>query len=71
MYNKKCYICGTQYDLDANDDSCPVCNWMFVGWEDEMDENEKTSVNPITIREAKQNFAKGLNIWGKPLSQSK
>jgi len=35
----------------------------------ECDQGEKISANPITIRQAKENFAKGLNIWGDPLPE--
>ena len=69
MYCKKCFICGTTFDLDKTDDSCPVCDWEYLGWENELDENEKTDANPISIREAKQNFAKGLDIWGDPIKK--
>lgn len=61
----KCPICGTEFDWDLDD--CPYCDWTYMGWEDEWGEDEKISANPVTIREAKKNFAKGLDIWGDPL----
>ena len=68
----KCYICKQEFDIRITEEGeCPICDWIWLGWEAELDEDEKPAANPITIREAKQNFAKGLNIWGKTLSQNK
>lgn len=68
MYPRICYICGTEFTIDDADDCCPYCDWMYVGWENEFGEDEKTEPNgDITIRIAKENYAKGLNIWGEPL----
>lgn len=62
----KCPICGTEFEGGSFDD-CPLCDWTYLGYEGEMEEDELDSANPVTIREAKENFAKGLNIWGEPL----
>lgn len=64
----KCPICGTEFDWDLDD--CPYCDWTYMGWEKECDPDEKISANPVTIRQAKENFSKGLNIWGEPLSRN-
>lgn len=61
----KCPICGTEYPGDSLVDSCPLCDWVYDFTEDEPD--EKSGANPITLNQAKENFAKGLNIWGDPL----
>ena len=65
----KCYICGTEYLGQELMDSCPVCDWITLGCEDEMDENAEEDINGESIAEAKQNFAKGLDIWGDPLDE--
>lgn len=66
MDKVKCYICGTSFDRDKSD-NCPLCDWYYEGWEDEISENEVVSSNHTTIAQAKINFAKGLNKWGEPL----
>ena len=66
MDKVKCYICGTEFDRDVNDE-CPNCDWYYEGWEDETKEDEYVSSNHTTIAKAKENLAKGLNIWGEPL----
>lgn len=66
-----CPICGTKFNLDLEQDDCPYCDWAFMGWENEWDKDEKISANPVTIREAKENLAKGLDIWGDPLPKKK
>ena len=35
-----------------------------------MEEDEVDSANPVTIRQAKELFAKGWNIWGDPLPKN-
>lgn len=61
-----CPICDTEYEGEMLVDGCPYCDW--VG--DYLDsEDEYSSVNYMTIRQAKENFAKGLNIWGDPLPE--
>lgn len=61
----KCPICGTDYDGDSLVDPCPFCDWIYDFTEDEPD--VRSGANPITLTEARKNFAKGLNIWGDPL----
>lgn len=65
----KCYICGTEFNI--NDDVCPHCNWFYLGYEDKLDENEYVSVNTMTIKQAKDNYKKGLTVFGEPLPQIK
>ena len=62
----KCPICGTEFEGGSFDD-CPYCDWAYLGYEGEMEEDEVDSANPVTIRQAKELLAKGLNIWGDPL----
>lgn len=62
----KCPICGTNYDISEHDE-CPVCAWEFQGHEDILKEDEKCPYHLMTIKQAKDNYAKGLNIWGKPI----
>ncbi len=69
MYIKKCLICSTEFDADATDDECPYCNWFNFIIDDDLDEDDPDTLNPITIRQAKENLAKGLDIWGKPLKK--
>lgn len=69
MYIKKCYICGTEFDLDEYGDVCPRCGWYYLGWEKELNPDERDDANLTTIRKAKENYAKGLNIWGEPLEK--
>ena len=67
---EKCYICGTEFDLDEHYDVCPRCRWKYTGWEEKLGEDELCSANPITtIRQAKENYAKGLDIWGDPIKE--
>ena len=67
-YNIICPICETKYEGNTFD-NCPTCEWMFWGGEEELKDDEYDSANFTTKRRAKQNFAKGLNIWGKPLQK--
>ncbi len=69
MNNKvKCYICGTELNGDDSlVDFCPYCDWTYLGWERELDPDDKDNINHISIRQAKENVSKGLNIWGEPL----
>lgn len=64
----KCPICGTEFEGGSFDD-CPICDWTYLGYEGELEEDEIDSANPITVKQAKKNFAKGLDIWGNPLSK--
>jgi len=59
-----CRVCSTEYDGDTLVDECPYCDWIESFTEDD---NEYDEVNHMTLAEAKANFAKGLNMWGKPL----
>ena len=62
----KCPICGTEID-DVTYEDCPYCDWTYVGYEEEMEDNEIDSANPVSKYQAKENLKKGLNIWGDPL----
>lgn len=62
----KCPICGTEFEGGSFDD-CPYCDWTYLGYEGEMEEDELDSANPVSIQKAKALVAKGLNIWGDPL----
>ena len=64
---EKCYICGTEFDV--NTDYCPKCDWFYLGYEDKLDENEYVSFNRMTIKQAQENYKKGLNKHGKPLKK--
>lgn len=66
MDRVKCPICGTEIDDDTYTE-CPTCLWGYTGIEYAYDEDEKDDYNLISRKEAKENFAKGLNIWGEPL----
>lgn len=63
--NVKCPVCGAEYNGDTLVDSCPYCDWIYDFTED--DSSVKSGANPISLEEARKNFAKGLNIWGEPL----
>ena len=62
----KCPICGTEFEGGTLDD-CPYCDWTYLGFEAKLKENEVFPANPITVKQAKENLAKGLDIWGRPL----
>ena len=64
MSYKKCPVCGTEYDGIALVTECPLCDWI-VSYVDDV--NEYDDVNHTTLAKAKENFAKGLNMWGDPL----
>ena len=66
----ECPICGTKHSGEMAIDPCPHCSWIISGGEDE-DENEYDEVNYCSIREAKERYKKGLNIFGKPLPNEK
>ena len=67
----KCPICGTELDVDDSlVDFCPYCDWTYLGWERELDPDDKDNINHISIRQAKENVSKGLNIWGEPLPKA-
>ncbi len=69
MEKVKCYICGTEFDRDEYYDDCPYCDWTYLGFENELDENEYEEINTMTIAQAKANFAQGKDIWGEPLKE--
>lgn len=62
----RCPICGTEID-DMTFEDCQYCDWTYIGLEDDWDENEIHSGNPISIHQARENVKKGLDIWGDPL----
>lgn len=63
----KCFICGTEYECGYIGEPCPVCDWIDVGDEAERDPETNDRTNSVTLKQAKKNFAAGLNIWGDPL----
>ena len=67
MARVNCPICGTKIDDDERFEVCPVCNWAYTGIESAYEEDEKDDYNLISRKEAKERFAKGLNIWGEPI----
>ncbi|HJB92824.1 MAG TPA: hypothetical protein H9708_02605 [Candidatus Borkfalkia stercoripullorum] len=73
MSNKiKCYICGTELEGDESlVDFCPYCDWIYLGWESELDLDDKDNVNRVSIRQAKENVSKGLDVHGDPLPNKK
>lgn len=66
MNKVKCPICGTEID-DMTFEDCPYCDWTYMGIEDDWSEDDIHSGNPISIRQARENVKKGLDIWGDPL----
>lgn len=56
--------------LGGSFDDCPYCDWEYLGFESKLNEEEYEEVNR-TIKQAKENFAKGLDIWGDPLPKKK
>ena len=66
----ECPICGTKHSGEMAIDPCPRCSWIISGIEDE-DENEYDEVNHCSLREARDLYNKGLNIFGKPLPKVK
>jgi hypothetical protein len=63
-----CPICNLKYKADYTKfEPCPKCCWVVVGVEDQLTEDEKDACNAMSIKEAKENVAKGLTIWGDPL----
>ena len=63
----KCAVCGAVFTGGMFEDPCPRCQWIPVGNEDEIDENEYVRINYTTIKRAKENYAKGLTIFGDPI----
>ena len=66
-YNVKCAICGAEFQGETYVDTCPVCDWLYTGEEQDMKPDEICEINKITINQAKENYKNGLNIWGNPL----
>ena len=64
----KCAICKTSYKGEVFD-LCPFCGWGFTGIEDSQEDDEIDGFNTISQKQAKENVAKGLTIWGKTLPQ--
>ena len=71
MYIGRCYICNCEFDYDATDDICPCCDWFNIldYSRSPIDIDDPDTNNPLTIRQARTNFAKGLNVWGKPINK--
>ena len=66
----KCPICGTIFEGSTLDD-CPLCDWEYATWDVDTPDDDPSDVNHgMTKREAKEKFAKGLNMWGKPLKDA-
>lgn len=66
----KCPICGHIYMGETFDD-CPICDWEYSGLEEIDKPDEIDEVNKVSITQARENFLKGLNIWGEPLPKHK
>ena len=66
-YSVKCPICGTVFEGGAFDD-CPLCDWTYE-YDDYSGEEDEIGINPVSYNKAKENFKKGLNVWGKPLKK--
>lgn len=64
----KCPICGTEITGVGLED-CPYCDWTYSGWEHESDENTYFDPNYMTLKEARDKFKQGLDIWGEPLKK--
>ena len=62
----KCYICGTEFEGEMFVDNCPCCGWIPAD-EEMLTEDEYDTINYTSIKEAKANYAKGLNKWGEPI----
>lgn len=63
-YEVTCPICGTKF-MGGWLDDCPYCDWTYAGDDDDLDDPD--TCNPLTVRQARENVKKGLNIWGEPL----
>ena len=67
MVKLKCCICGTEYEGEY-DDECPVCLWSNSGIEEQMyNDDERDAYNLMSRKKAKENYAKGLTIFGDPI----
>ena len=65
-----CYICKSKFNYDEKI-ICPVCKWHFIGYEDELSEDERTPENLMSIREAKKLYSQGLTIFGDKIENHK
>ena len=66
----KCPICGTVFEGGSFDD-CPLCDWEYALWDNDTPDDEPSELNHgMTKREAKKNFANGLDMWGNPLKDT-
>lgn len=65
-----CPICGGEISSKVSDLPCPRCWWTISGIEDE-DENEYNPTNHCTMRQAKERYKQGLDIYGDPLPKEK
>ncbi len=61
-----CPICGTEFE-GGSFDECPCCGWVYLGFEVELDQDERNFVNLISIKDAKERFAQGKDVYGDPL----
>jgi hypothetical protein len=66
---EKCYICGTEFDI--NTEFCPYCEWIYLGNEEKLDENEKEPINGISLVEAWESLERGLTMTGVPLPEKR
>lgn len=69
--NIKCFICGANYEGAMFEDECPVCDWLYTGNEIDSNPDEIDEINKISIRQAKDNYKKGLTVFGEPLPRTK
>lgn len=67
-----CPICSLKYKADYTEfEPCPKCGWVFVGVEDQLEEDEEDAYNSTSMKKAKQNLENGLTIFGDPLPYRK
>ena len=66
MDKVKCPICGKEISGEQFE-ACEYCGWGYTDWENLYEEDEKDDYNLTSRKQAKENLAKGLNIWGDPL----
>lgn len=60
-----CPICGKKIK-DETYEHCLNCGWEYWGGEQFYAEDEKDDCNAISREEAKENYKKGLDVWGNP-----
>lgn len=66
----KCYICGYESEGGCLDE-CPNCDWVRMGFEEELDPDERDEINLMSINHAKEMVAAGMTVHGKPLPKQK